>query len=163
MVDEVIRDEYDIIIRDDSIGTRIFWLFFVGFATFLLLGVIFIVPGYIKFYFIFFGGILLLSGIYHLLVNHSVTFDKERQCMDIICISSIECLNSIEEVPFLNINRIEIERTTDGDGDKCWHINLITTQGKSKRIYYTGGESYAETLAEKIHKMTGKEISRIVT
>lgn len=183
----VIRDEDDIIIIGDSTSSRIVGsLFMISFGTLWLFIGIFndsgIIPWpswivftpsgdifslswfvllFLRIFAILLGGLFFWGGLYMILVNESVTLDKKLRSVVIIHKSIIERLNSINEIPFSNIIKIEIERWTSAELSDSWHVNLITTQGKSMS-YYASDESSAETIAEKIHKMTEKGISRII-
>ena len=95
------------------------------------------------------------------LVSYSITLEKKSHRIITQKDSYISLLKSIEEMPFLEIVRIETKRYADSEDGDTWSVNLIKIQGGSTEIYRTYHKLDAEKLAGKLSEMTKREITHI--
>ncbi len=147
----VLRDENDILIINTATFTRIFlsifalMLGFGGFMTFL--------KNTSEAFHLIFGILFFLVGLISLSADTRVVIDKKSQSVII----------ESKEIRFSEINYVEIIFVKTGNNpvddlyEESWNINLNTNQG-STRIYKTSWESDALKIAEKIGRLTDKEI-----
>ncbi|MCD6207610.1 MAG: hypothetical protein J7J06_06420 [Methanosarcinales archaeon] len=118
-----------------------------------------------------FGAYLLLWGLRITLVEETVIIDKRLRNVDIMEESFIKYLKSIKKIPFLDIKNIEV--VYDTECEKCdydspstsswisnsWGVSLITSDEDSVHIYQSRYKSKAETMAEKICKITDVKVT----
>lgn len=162
----LIRCEEDIIIIGHSFREIFIGLFFFGLGAFLI---DFGAHSNDLFNFlmsILFGGISFLGGLYWLLINDSVTINKKFQSIVVDKKFILKRLKSIR-IPFSDIKGIVIIRRKELSEMKGFFISIIPNNGKYSRIYSIDpvliasyDESDVERVAEKISKMTNKEILR---
>ncbi len=105
-------------------------------------------------------GYIIFWGIRMFLVSYSVTIDKKSRRIILKKEFNINRgIIQLKEMPFLDIERIETKRHADSEDGDTWSVNLIKIQGGSTEIYVTYYKSNAETLAEKLSKLTNREIT----
>ncbi len=98
------------------------------------------------------------------LVVTTVSIDKKSQSIVMQKSSPIKRFESVIEIPFSALKEIKITSDTDSEGDRFWDVNLIQKyENKPAFIYGTFLESKAQEVAEKIHKITGKEVLSCIT
>ena len=159
-----IREETDdriTIVENISVWMKIYAILFGIFI--LLFQIPFFKNGFsfpfsiIPIIFLLSGGLLILWGIRMFLVGYSVTIDKKSQRIIIKRVFILNLLKSTEEIPFLDIKRIETKRHIDSEDGDIWRVKLIKIQGGSTKIYETYFKSDVEKLAEKLCKIMNRE------
>lgn len=117
------------------------------------------------------GAYLLLWGLHKLLVKETIIIDKKLRSTVIMGKSFIKYLEFIRKIPFLDIKNIEV--TYNAECKKCdydspstsswtcnsWDVSLITIDEESIQIYQSSYKPKAETIAEKICKITDAKVT----
>lgn len=117
------------------------------------------------------GVYLLFRGLYKLLVKETIIIDKKSRSVVTIGESFIKYLEFTKNIPFLDIRNVEIVYNTeckkfDYDSPSTpiwvcnsWNVSLITIDEDSVQIYQSNYKSKAETIAEKICKITDAKVT----
>lgn len=118
------------------------------------------------------GVYLLFMGLYKLLVKETTIIDKKKLRSTVIMGESfIKYLEFIKKIPFSDTKNIEViyntecekcdydSPSTSGWASDSWDVSLITIDEDSVRIYQSNHKSKAETIAEKICKITDAKVT----
>lgn len=92
--------------------------------------------------------------------GNMVTIDGKARTVIIQRRSIIKSFESVKKIPFSHVKGFEIYESYCGEGDECWKIRLAQFYDKPMDLYFTLKKSNANAVADKIHKITGKEMFR---
>ena len=106
------------------------------------------------------AGFFILLFISELLVNKTVAIDNKSQSITIKKDSKISLFKSATEIPFSQIDCIEIKKNFVPESGDYWEFYIIPILGSSIRFYGTNLENEAERLGKKIGEITFRKIIR---